>query len=307
MDSYGFIPCYLMAKDDRSLLGLLPLMEARSPLLGCRGVSIPFTDECPPLTSAVVGADTLSKEALTEGQARSWKYWEGRSGFVETPGTGSVRFYGHRLRLSADIEKLFGSCESSVRRAVRKAERAGLTFETSSSESALRSYYELHCQTRKKHGLPPQPYFFFEHLRSHLLARNQGFIGLAHHGKTPVAGVVFLHFGTRAVYKFGASDYRCQELRGMNFAMWKAIEWLARNQFTELTFGRTSNDNEGLRRFKLGWGTEEYIVEYSRYNFKTGGFVRSEDRASGWHNRFFGCMPLPLLRFAGRLLYPHLV
>jgi lipid II:glycine glycyltransferase (peptidoglycan interpeptide bridge formation enzyme) len=254
-----------------------------------------------------VSASALSKEALVEGRIRGWKYWEGRSGFVETAGTGSVRFYGHRLRLTGDSEQLFGRCESSVRRAVRKAERAGLTFETSSSESALQAYFALHCQTRKKHGLPPQPYSFFELIRNHLLARNQGFVGIANHGTTPVAGVVFLHFGTRAVYKFGASDHHYQELRGMNFVMWKAIERLAKNQFTELTFGRTSSNNEGLRRFKLGWGSEEYMVEYSRYDFKTGGFVQSEDRASGWHNRVFQCMPLPLLRLAGRLLYPHLV
>src|SRR4029077_14187179 len=148
-----------------------PLMEARSPLLGCRGVSIPFTDECPPLTSTGISASALAQEALAEGKARGWKYWEGRSGFVETPGAGSVRFYGHCLPLAGDGEQLFGRCESSVRRAIRKAERGGWRFKTSSSESALWSYYELHCQTRKKHGLPPQPYFFFENLRSHLLAR----------------------------------------------------------------------------------------------------------------------------------------
>src|SRR3954471_12858696 len=37
-DSYRFSPHYLVAARDNRLLGLLPIMEARSPITGCRGV-----------------------------------------------------------------------------------------------------------------------------------------------------------------------------------------------------------------------------------------------------------------------------
>jgi len=306
-ETYGFAPGYLAVKDEHSLRALLPLMEARSSLLGTRGVSLPFTDECPPLLSAACSVNDLAAEALREGKKRHWKYWEGRNGFVQPSGLSSTGFYGHRLQLINDPRQLFQKCENSVRRAIRKAERMGLSFKMGCDASDLKTFYALHCQTRKKHGLPPQPYSFFEHLRKHLLMREQGFVAIASHGLEPVAALVFLHLGRKAVYKFGASDERYQQFRGMNFGMWKAIEWLAQNQFTELTFGRTSSSNEGLRRFKLGWGTEEYPIVYSRYDFKVGGYVPGKDHASGWHNRLFRSMPLPVLRWTGRLLYPHLV
>jgi hypothetical protein len=111
----------------------------------------------------------------------------------------------------------------------------------------------------------------------------------------------------KAIYKFGASNDELQQLRGSNLVIWEAIKWLVRNRFTELTFGRTSMANEGLRRFKLGWGTEEYRISYSKYDFRQSQFVPDTDRASGWYNRVFALMPISLARCAGVLLYPHLV
>jgi hypothetical protein len=64
--------------------------------------------------------------------------------------------------------------------------------------------------------------------------------------------------------------------------------------------------NEGLRRFKLSLGASEETVRYCRYVFSSGRFVSDVDRAEGWFNQVFGRLPLPLLRLAGQILYPHL-
>ena len=71
-------------------------------------------------------------------------------------------------------------------------------------------------------------------------------------------------------------------------------------------FGRTSIANEGLRRFKLGFGTEGYQIDYVRYDFRKEDFVASRDMVSGWHNRIFRSMPISLSRIIGKLLYKHL-
>jgi len=74
-DAYGFRPCYLLALKDNQLAALLPIMEARSRLRGVRGVSLPFTDECAPLTSAAIDTTALIKTALEHGKANAWQYW----------------------------------------------------------------------------------------------------------------------------------------------------------------------------------------------------------------------------------------
>jgi hypothetical protein len=87
--------------------------------------------------------------------------------------------------------------------------------------------------------------------------------------------------------------------------MWKAIQWHAHHGFESLDFGRTSLANEGLRKFKLGWGTRERTLDYFRYDLRASAFVTVRDESTGWHNRIFARLPVSLSRLAGALLYKH--
>ena len=62
---------------------------------------------------------------------------------------------------------------------------------------------------------------------------------------------MFFKLGRHAVYKFGASDERLQELRANNFAMFEAIRYLAEGGAETLHFGRTEKENQGLRRLNF--------------------------------------------------------
>jgi hypothetical protein len=88
--------------------------------------------------------------------------------------------------------------------------------------------------------------------------------------------------------------------------MWEAIQWCTANGFASLHLGRTSLGNPGLRRFKLGFGAREERIEYLKYDFAKEKFVTDVDRVQGWFNHLFRCLPAPLLRLAGHMLYPHL-
>ena len=87
--------------------------------------------------------------------------------------------------------------------------------------------------------------------------------------------------------------------------MWSAIKSFAQNGCQELDFGRTSLDNKGLRRFKLGWGAAEQTLPYIRRNIQTQTIEIQSDQTQGWHNRIFKILPTPLSRLAGQLLYKH--
>ncbi len=306
-DAYGFRCRYITATSGDELRGLLPIIEARSWLRGTRGVSLPFTDECAPLASPGVPADSLLEVATREGQARGWKYLELRGGLELLDGVpAAVCFYGHLLRLNIPAEDAFANFDSSVQRALRKAERAGVTVEFGTDLEAVRDYYELHCRTRTKHGAPPQPFRFFRALGEHVLQKGQGFIALARHGRRPIAGAVFLRFGHTAIYKFSASDERCQEWRGPNLVLWQSIRRLIELGARELDFGKTSLTNEGLRRFKRNWGAEERLIRYARYCFRRQDFVKITDLASGAQARLFARLPVFFSRWIGRAVYPHL-
>jgi len=207
--------------------------------------------------------------------------------------------------LGRDTEAVFGRCESSVRRAVRKARQSGVCAEISQQEEATRTYYALHCRTRKKHGLPPQPYAFFQNIHRHVMSRGEGIVVIARLDRRAIAAGIFFHHGSGALHKFGAADESWQHLRGNNLVMWAAIEHFAQRGCQYLCFGRTSPANAGLRRYKLGWGAEEREIKYYRYDYRVNAFVADVDQAAGWHNHVFRACPVFLLRWAGAVLYRH--
>ena len=70
--------------------------------------------------------------------------------------------------------------------------------------------------------------------------------------------------------------------------------------------GQTSFRNEKLRRFKLGWGPKESLIEYFKYDFRKARFVSDRDMTAAWQTKVFQMLPIPLLRTMGALLYRHM-
>jgi hypothetical protein len=305
-ETYGYRPYYLTSKDAEGNRTLLPLMEVDSWLTGRRGISLPFTDDCEPICGDHESFEQLFYAAIRLGMARGWKTLEFRGGAkLFDAATPSLAYYTHNLRLASSEEAQFGRLKSSVRRAIRKAEALGVTVKISQTQEALADFYHLHCQTRKKHGMPPQPLSFFRNLGRHVLARNSGIVVVASHRGTPIAASVYFHHRDQAIYKYGASDERCQILRGSNLVMWSAIKWCLGQGMRELSLGRTSLANEGLRNFKLGWDAEEGQISYFKYDLRAGQFVSGKDATSGWHNRIFKNLPTTASRLIGQALYRH--
>jgi len=299
--TYGHEPIYFTHNDE-----MLPVVEIDSWLTGKRGVALPFTDDCEPLCENAESFKKIFGAAVEFGKSRGWKTLEIRGGrkFL-ADASPSLSFYGHSLDLSIGEKELFEQLESSTRRAIRKAEKEDVTVEITHRLDSLLKFYKLQCLTRKRHGLPPQPFAFFENIHKHVLSRNGGFIALAHFKKTPIAGAIFFYSGERAIFKYGASDEAFQHLRGSNLAMWEAIKSLAHHGVKKLSFGKTSETNDGLRKFKLGWGASEHRIEYFKFDLRRRSFVTDSDKCFGWHNRIFQSLPIPASRLIGNLLYRH--
>jgi lipid II:glycine glycyltransferase (peptidoglycan interpeptide bridge formation enzyme) len=120
----------------------------------------------------------------------------------------------------------------------------------------------------------------------------------------PIAGAVYFHHAGNAIYKYGASDPKYQKLRPNNLIMWEAIKEYCRHGYQTLSFGRTEPENQGLLQFKRGWGTDERIINYYKFDLRKGCFVEGQPDFRSSYN-FFKIMPSALLRFTGNLLYRH--
>lgn len=306
-DSYGHCPLYLKLSHNGQLVALVPLMEVRSRFAGSRGICLPFSDHCGPLLFGHLGAGIVREYLKTLGRERGWSYLEVRDEVIlpeRTPPSES--YWSHQLDLTQGSAALSRSFSSSVRRALRKAERSGLEAHIRSDSEAMAQFFSLHLRTRHKHGVPPQPRAFFANIQKHILETGLGIVVTAEKSGKVVAAAVFFKLGLNAIYKFGASDERVQEFRPNNLVMAAAIDFLAASSVETLHFGRTEKSNEGLRRFKASWGATESEISYGKFAISTDNWVQARTPISSFSNRIFRALPGPLNRLAGSLLYPHL-
>jgi CelD/BcsL family acetyltransferase involved in cellulose biosynthesis len=264
-DCYGYRAFALAATDGAGeITAGLPVMEVKRPLGKKRWVSLPFTDQCPPLGATVEGMEELMADLDRTRRAAGVSSLEVRAaleGEIAHLQTSAVL---HRLRLRPDVGDLFRTFKRSNQRLIHQAERKGVVVERAETMGDLADvFYGLHLQTRRRQGVPVQPRRFFRLLWERVLAPGFGFLLLAYANGVAIAGAVFLAWNGTLSYKFGASDPDFWQLRANNLTMWTAIQWGCTNGYEQFDFGRTDLDNEGLRNFKNSWGAVESPLGYS--------------------------------------------
>ncbi len=306
-ETYGHRPIYLRILAGNREVALVPLMEVRSSLTGRRGVSLPFSDFGGPLWSDLAHSDEVYDALANLAHEQNWKHLDLRGGGAPPGRTSAYRsFKTHQLDLRPGLESLERGVDASVRRALRKPEGRSLRLSIETGENAVNGFYSLHARTRRRHGLPPQPVSFFRSVFKHLFQQGHGMVVLAHLDAIPVAGALFLWSEGHAVYKFGASDPLYWPLRPNQRVMWAAIEHLVGSGCRTLDFGRTSETDEGLARFKRSWGSSQEKLCYDRYATGSRTWLPAGPARSESHPLIFGHLPISLNRLAGRLIYPHL-
>ncbi|MEN6350242.1 MAG: GNAT family N-acetyltransferase [Syntrophomonas sp.] len=305
--SYNYQPLYFCKTKDDKLDCLLPIMEVASPLTGKRGACLPFTDFCEPLAANQNQFQELISWAIELGRKRKWKYLEIRGGekylAEEKP---SQVFWGHELDLSIGQQQLLSGLRASTRRNINKAQNEKVEVQISGTLNALKAFCRLNVLTRREHGLPPQPYQFFQNLYDRVIAQNKGFLATASVSGQIIAANVYLHFDKEVVYKYGASDRQYQHLRANNLVMWEAIKWSADKGFKQMTFGRTEPEHKGLMQFKAGWGAKPYPIYYYKYDFKGNAFVSESGSIHPSMKKIFSKLPHSALQTLGRILYRHM-
>lgn len=272
-----------------------------------RVISLPFSDHCEPLAS------TPERVELVDGlvrlaRERGWGPVELRPRSpIDDGGAGALRairtYCLHDLDLGPELPRLLdGFHPSSGRRAIRRAEREGITYEHGTSDEQLQAFFELLRMTRRRHGVPPQPIAWFDNLRDtmgrHLL------IHIARRDGRPLAALFMLSFRNTLVYKYGGSDASSHPLGVMPFLFWHAIRTARAAGATTLDLGRSDLDQHGLIAFKDHLGaTRSHLTYYGESN-------RSMSHNHTWMRRIadrvVSAAPDSALDLAGRLLYRHL-
>jgi hypothetical protein len=308
IESYSFVPYYCVAYQGKDITGILPLMEVRDILGRKKSVSLPFTDFCEPLFNDPGDFQKALEYISVIAQNKKWIVIELRGGqhyLANEPEYDEM--YTHEIDLTPEPEMIFKSFADTNRRNIRKAEKSGISVKHENSLDAVRSFFYLNCLTRREHGLPPQPWKFFDNLWKIFLATGKGFITLVSYDGRAIAGNVYLIFGDKVLYKYGAFDRSFQYLRPNNLAMWESIKHCRKIGCRRFYLGRTELHHSGLRQFKLGWTQNENLHNYYRYNVARKHFLKNKVSLNrGLTVKIFRFVPQPILTTIGKILYKYI-
>jgi hypothetical protein len=294
---------------DRDLANGLVFCRVQSWLTGLRLVSLPFSDHCEPLAANPEDLRRLLAEIKGRAVAEGCKYVELRptsalSG-IQSDWRTSQGFYLHRLDLRPGVSMVFRDFHPDcIRRKIRRAAGEGIEITEGSDINSLSRFYKLVLQTRRRHGLPPQPMVWFHNLVNCLGESVR--IRLAWKGGIPIAGILTLQQGKSVYYKYGASIACFHNLGPMPYLFWRAIQDAIGAGLEQLDLGRSDCNNAGLVTFKDRWGSARSVLHYLRSP------IERTQSAHGrpWVRRLAGVacrfMPDRCLTALGALAYSHI-
>jgi hypothetical protein len=304
-ETYGYEPI-VFTKDapGAPLTNGVVFCRVASWLTGRRLVSLPFSDHCEPLVGSPAELPSLlvpAQEELREGKIKYIDIRPLSLEFSEGLEDGETYFL-HFLDLRPSVEQLYKKLHGdSIRRKIQRAEREKLALEMGSSEKLLVAFYDLHVITRQRQQLPPHPLKWFRNVLKCL--GGNACIRVATKDGAAIAAILTISHRQKMIYKYGCSDAHSHNLGGMQFLFWDLIRTAKDQGFVELDFGRSECSNTGLVTFKDRWGTQRQLIRYLRYPHRA--VTEQSAGAMKMGKEVFARCPRPILRLAGRLLYPH--
>jgi CelD/BcsL family acetyltransferase involved in cellulose biosynthesis len=265
-EPYGFRSFVLALRDasGRVTAGV-PVVEVKAPFRPLRWVSLPYTDSLHPLAYDDASRDRLLAELDSLRQEAGVASAELRAA-IRGPNVHPLSdAYVHLLDLGPDPDAVYRTFKrSQIQKRIESGQRAGTLVRRGEARSDLtRVFYELHTLTRRRHGVPVQPRRLFEVIWERIVEPGLGFVLVAEVEGRPAAGAVFLAWNGTIVYKYSAARPELFRFRPVHLILWHAIRWACESGYRSFDFGRSELDDDSLREFKRGWGTEERPLHYS--------------------------------------------
>ena len=306
LDTYGYPMFAVCVMRGERIRAGVPFADVHSPLTGYRWVSLPFSDNCPPLLpeedpEAGAMLFTFLKTQLTCTTPKIEIHWN-----VESQCTAfhEQNFVQHTLDLRNKPDTLFASFDKrTTQRSIRIAEKSCLAVRECSSKEEFEAFYTLQVKTRKRLGVPVQPQTLFNGIWEHLIRPGFGFALLASTHGIPIAGGVFLSFNKTLFCKYSASDVAYKALHPSHAFIWAGIRKGIERGCTGLDFGRSDISNLGLRRFKKSWGAVEHDLPYTIIaNHRP---THRPSALTGILGRLIRHSPEFVCKLTGEMLYKH--
>jgi hypothetical protein len=261
---------YLLARDGGgAVAGVLPLLWAGDddarvynslPFYGSHGAVLAQTDEA---AAALIAA--YDERATARSTAAATMI--ANPFLARQPPEPAHNMTDERISQVTDlpaqgggIEALMDAIESSARRNVRKAERAGVV--AAADAARLSAVAAIHHQNIKALGGLAKEEAFFEAVPRHFRpgVDYEVYVGLM--DDAVVAGLLLFYFNATVEYFTPAVDHEHRSDQPLALLLAEAMTDATRRGFQRWNWGGTWVTQEGVFRFKRKWGAREGRYPY---------------------------------------------
>ena len=261
-DVMGHRADYLVAREPGgALVGALPLVRVKSPILGHFLVSMPFLNAGGPLGS------TEAQEALVNAAAEQAR--RTRADLLELRSRsvvpGGLRVSGRKITVHLPLpdtsEALWASFPGKLRSQVRRPQKEGFTVRFGLGECD--AFYGVFAQNMRVLGTPVLSRKLFQQLVE-LFPGNVEF-AVVYHGETPIASGCGFRYRSEFELTW-ASSLREYNKQAPNMLLyWSLMERMTKLGIKTFDFGRCTPDS-GTHAFKKQWGGHDVALPWAQWS-----------------------------------------
>jgi len=304
---YGYKPAYLMARRKGEVVGVLPLIDVKSPLLGHSLVSTAFTVGGGPLTRTPAIAAKLAEAAAKIGEERRVQYVELRSGkaCVENWVTKQGKYATFHRAISSDHDANLKAVPRKRRAEIRKAiALVGAGDLDVSLDRDIDRFYALYARSVRDLGTPIFPRRFIDEIASAF--GDQVEVSTAVYRGKAVASLVSFYFRDAVMPYFIGAAPGAREARAHDFLYWSLMQRAAGRGVKEFDFGR-SKIGSGPYAYKKLWGFAPAPLDYQYWLVKAAALpdVNPNNPKFAVFAKIWRRLPLPAANFLGPMLAPN--
>jgi FemAB-related protein (PEP-CTERM system-associated) len=292
---FGHECIYLVARSEKGIEGVLPLVRVKSMLFGHYLVSMPFLNYGGPLGSDDA-VRALTDEAVAVARRDRVKLLELRSR-DELPIELSV---SHRkitviLDLEATPEAMFRKFDSKLRSQIRRPQKEGVVVKFGRDQ--VEPFFHVFARHMRDLGTPTQPVKLFRTIADTFA--DDVWFACAYFRDQPVAAGCGFRFGGEFEMTWASALREFNRESPNMLVYWACIERAISEGLGTFNFGRCT-PGSGTHRFKMQWGGREVPLWWYGLSERPDATTPSpNDGAYSWGPRVWRRLPMPVANALG--------
>ncbi len=267
-----------------------------------RLVSLPFSDCGEPLAiDGEARIELLSALAASNQNASI----EIRGAAGPAPWKNVDCFAHWTLDMKRPYRAISAGFSRTVRSGVKRAVKDNIEIDRGAGAEYLKRFFELQLQTRRRLGVPPQPFKFFSTVHQKFSRDGDCEVWFATLNGRDQAALVTLRSGEQLCCKWSARDESCHP--GANHLLFAKMIEAHAGAVSSLDVGRCDTRNQGLVRSKADLGCVARPVPYAF--FPRAPRTISSEVLSGPTkvlSTIWKRLPIPVTRVFGEALYRYM-